>query len=110
MILIADSGSTKTDWCYGTETANCKIVQTEGINPFHQSEERYGLSSMMNFFHNWTLHSSAARLFTSMVPDACHPKQLPSFRFYKNFSRELTSQWKQTCWEQHELYAKIMQE
>lgn len=40
MILIADSGSTKTDWCYGTETANCKIVQTEGINPFHQSEEK----------------------------------------------------------------------
>lgn len=68
MILIADSGSTKTDWCYGTETTNCKIVQTEGINPFHQSEERYGLSSMMNFFHNWTPHSSAARLFTSMAP------------------------------------------
>ena len=40
MILIADSGSTKTDWCYGTEIANCKIVQTEGINPFHQPEEK----------------------------------------------------------------------
>lgn len=40
MILIADSGSTKTDWCYGTEITNCKIVQTEGINPFHQPEEK----------------------------------------------------------------------
>ena len=40
MILIADSGSTKTDWCYGTEISNCKIIQTEGINPFHQSAEK----------------------------------------------------------------------
>ena len=39
MILIADSGSTKTDWCYGTEIRNCKIIQTEGINPIHQSAE-----------------------------------------------------------------------
>ena len=31
MILIADSGSTKTDWCYGTEISNCKIIQTKGI-------------------------------------------------------------------------------
>ena len=40
MILIADSGSTKTDWCYGTEISNCKIIQTKGINPFHQSAEK----------------------------------------------------------------------
>lgn len=40
MILIADSGATKTDWCYGTEKDNYKIVQTEGINPFHQTEEK----------------------------------------------------------------------
>jgi N-acetylglucosamine kinase-like BadF-type ATPase len=35
MILIADSGSTKTDWCIGSSI----IIQTKGINPFHQSEE-----------------------------------------------------------------------
>ena len=35
MILIADSGSTKTDWCTGSSI----IIQTKGINPFHQSEE-----------------------------------------------------------------------
>ncbi len=36
MILIADSGSTKTDWCL---TDNGKIIDemsTQGINPFHQ--------------------------------------------------------------------------
>ena len=35
MKLIADSGSTKTDWCIGETT----IIQTTGINPFHQSVE-----------------------------------------------------------------------
>ena len=32
MILIADSGSTKTDWL-----ANDKILHSQGINPFHQT-------------------------------------------------------------------------
>lgn len=39
MKLIADSGSTKTDWVLtheGTVVATC---QTQGINPFHQSED-----------------------------------------------------------------------
>ena len=44
MILIADSGSTKTDWVLaGTKTEGSRVVerlQTEGINPFHQSEEQ----------------------------------------------------------------------
>lgn len=39
MTLIADSGSTKTDWCYGNNTNNYRILQTSGINPFHQAKE-----------------------------------------------------------------------
>lgn len=35
MTLIADSGSTKTDWCM----ENTTIIHTQGINPFHQSTE-----------------------------------------------------------------------
>lgn len=35
MILIADSGSTKTDWAVGP----LKIHSTQGINPIHQSED-----------------------------------------------------------------------
>lgn len=35
MILIADSGATKTDWCFGTTLLNQQTVYTEGINPFH---------------------------------------------------------------------------
>ena len=39
MILIADSGSTKTDWsvCRGHEVV--QALQTQGINPYHMSEE-----------------------------------------------------------------------
>ena len=33
-VLIADSGSTKTDWAFMG-----KRVQTQGINPFHQNED-----------------------------------------------------------------------
>lgn len=39
MILIADSGSTKTDWCLCNEGAPILAVQTQGINPYHQTEE-----------------------------------------------------------------------
>ena len=39
MKLIADSGATKTDWCIGQSTSDCRIIHTQGINPFHQSKE-----------------------------------------------------------------------
>lgn len=38
MILIADSGSTKTDWCLLHEGKLMKQVMTKGINPFYQTE------------------------------------------------------------------------
>ncbi|MCQ2256681.1 MAG: ATPase [Bacteroidaceae bacterium] len=40
MILIADSGSTKTAWCLADSksTNTQKIFHTQGINPFQQSE------------------------------------------------------------------------
>ena len=37
MIVIADSGSTKTDWCIGNNLTDYRIVQTPGINPFYLS-------------------------------------------------------------------------
>lgn len=39
MILIADSGSTKTDWCVVLDGTPIKRIVTKGINPFFQSEE-----------------------------------------------------------------------
>lgn len=39
MILIADSGSTKTDWAIIAAGTEPVVIQTQGINPVHQSRE-----------------------------------------------------------------------
>ena len=39
MFLIADSGSTKTDWCLCKKGTALNNLQTQGINTYHQSEE-----------------------------------------------------------------------
>ena len=39
MILIADSGSTKTDWCVSEQGKQLQRITTQGINPFFQSED-----------------------------------------------------------------------
>ena len=39
MRLIADSGSTKTDWCICSQDTIIQSINTEGINPFHQSPD-----------------------------------------------------------------------
>ena len=38
MIILADSGSTKTDWCL-LEGAQTERIRTAGMNPYFQSEE-----------------------------------------------------------------------
>lgn len=42
MILIADSGSTKTDWCVVEHGQLVQQIFTKGINPFFQTEEEIG--------------------------------------------------------------------
>ena len=39
MMLIEDSGSTKTDWCVILDNTPIKRIGTKGLNPFFQSEE-----------------------------------------------------------------------
>jgi N-acetylglucosamine kinase-like BadF-type ATPase len=40
MIIVADSGSTKTTWCLcETESRQTRFVQTAGINPYYQGEK-----------------------------------------------------------------------
>lgn len=39
MILIADSGSTKTDWALMSPVGCQKIIRTQGLNPFHLSSD-----------------------------------------------------------------------
>lgn len=39
MILLSDSGSTKTDWCVVNEGQIVCRIATKGINPFYQTED-----------------------------------------------------------------------
>lgn len=39
MTLIADSGSTKTDWCLARDGEVVARISTQGINPFYQSDD-----------------------------------------------------------------------
>ncbi len=49
MRLIADSGSTKTDWCLMDGSTIMKRVKTKGINPFFETEKEieYELSNAL---------------------------------------------------------------
>ena len=40
MILIADSGSTKTDWCLIDDRGEKQYYSTKGMNPYQQSEDQ----------------------------------------------------------------------
>lgn len=42
MIVLADSGSTKTDWCLAEGGQILLQVKTKGINPFYQTTEEIG--------------------------------------------------------------------
>ena len=57
MILIADSGSTKTDWCIVFNGTLIKRIGTKGINPFFQSEEEIQqelTASLLSWLNTWT--------------------------------------------------------
>ena len=55
MIVIADSGSTKTDWCLGNTKTNSRTVRTGGINPlFHQG----GCLAALTLLHRDERHRS----------------------------------------------------
>lgn len=50
MILIADSGSTKTDWCLVEQDKQIKRIVTKGINPFFQTANEIATEIEMNLF------------------------------------------------------------
>lgn len=41
MILIADSGSTKTDWCMVEKGESVLRFQTRGMNPFFRPKRKW---------------------------------------------------------------------
>jgi len=78
MILIADSGSTKTHWCLMTESGQTSECFTDGINPFFQTSE-----AMRNSISNQLLPQLARLMWVGSI-DAiffygagCTPEKSP---------------------------------
>ena len=39
MIIVADSGSTKTDWLIGTSLKTVQRIRTQGLNPYFVNDD-----------------------------------------------------------------------
>ena len=80
MILIADSGSTKTEWCLADQGRPVRTVVTAGTNPYFQTREEIAGEIR------------GALLPALRVADRCHLllwRQLPSRRRTGSWKRRL---------------------
>jgi glucosamine kinase len=57
MILLADSGSTKTDWALINSKAETFFYQTNGLNPYHNDSIRIKEEINSNLLHKIDKHS-----------------------------------------------------
>ena len=72
MIIIADSGSTKTDWCVVNHGKQIKRITTEGTNPFFQTEEEISQvvkDKLMPHLVNWLISVRNHTMRESLQPD-----------------------------------------
>ena len=67
MILIADSGSTKTDWCVVREGRTVRRFETDGTNPFFQAPEQIERTLASQLLPGWTVGRSEAFFSTARV-------------------------------------------
>ncbi|MBO5594539.1 MAG: ATPase [Prevotella sp.] len=67
MILIADSGSTKTDWAIVTASHQPVVLTTQGINPIHQSREQIVQIIREEFMGRMGSHPDVQKLRSSSI-------------------------------------------
>ena len=78
MIILADSGSTKTHWCLMTESGQCSEFFTDGINPFYQTAD-----AMKNSISNQLLPQLAHLMWVGQITSVyfygagCTPEKSP---------------------------------
>lgn len=78
MILIADSGSTKTDWVLiGNDGQVVEEVTTAGMNPFHQTDEEL-VSILKEMSLTDAYQEEKISLF--FYGSGCTPEQIPRLR------------------------------
>ncbi len=97
-ILIADGGSTKTDWSIVSGNWEIDRIRTGGINPFFQTEEEISAEIRDNLIPR-IRESDSSGPFTFMVPDVRFRKRT---RLYAVLSRAICrSRWRSAaiCWQ-----------
>ena len=78
MILIADSGSTKTHWCLMAANGHCEEFFTDGINPFQQTSD-----AIKNSVNNQLLPQMARSMWAGTITNVffygagCTPEKIP---------------------------------
>jgi len=77
MILIADSGSTKTDWCVSDRRNRIQRITTKGMNPYFQSEEEIGEEIRLSLLPKLQTHKFDALYFYGA---GCLPEKIPMIR------------------------------
>ena len=79
MILIADSGSTKTHWCLMAANGHCSEYFTDGINPFQQTPD-----AIKNSVSNQLLPKMASEMWAGKITHiffygaGCTPEKIPA--------------------------------
>ncbi len=79
MILLADSGSTKTHWCLMAANGECSDIFTDGINPFYQTSD-----AIKNSIANQLLPQIGRLMWVGPVTDiyfygaGCTPEKIPN--------------------------------
>lgn len=76
MILIADSGSTKTDWCVAAPGETVKQVTTAGINPYYQDKAEIAGALEQSLIPEITEYDIRAVYFYGAGCSFPHEKQL----------------------------------
>ena len=78
MILIADSGSTKTHWCLMAANGHSSEYFTDGINPFQQTSD-----AIKNSVNNQLLPKMAGEMWAGKITNVyfygagCTPEKIP---------------------------------
>lgn len=74
MKLIAESGSTRTEWALVEDNHLVQRVFTEGLNPFFQTRREISRSVRLGLPESFFKKKNWIKYIT-MVPDAVHMKR-----------------------------------
>ena len=78
MILIADSGSTKTDWAIVEKGRAPQIISTKGMNPFFQTEEEIAHEVASSLLPHIQSNSTLEKIF--FYGAGCTPEKIPMMK------------------------------